>query len=202
METLEQLRGLVDGFNDDPFVGDSAQRLALDDPAGQPIADQPWPVGIGWTTATDLELHQLAGTHPRDRGDGNDRRGADDPDQSDSLQPVQRKRPDDLAVAISVCDGGRATPELPFRPDNTQGRLDLVPETGDPGAEELSESGLAGQETQRDRGQRVLRRPAGGDPVPDVVIGQQRQRLTHAFVIGQEPGELGSGKPGGGGVVA
>jgi len=34
VEVLEEFGGPVDRFDDDPFVGQPAQRLSLDDPAG------------------------------------------------------------------------------------------------------------------------------------------------------------------------
>src|SRR5437868_4649268 len=40
VEALQELGCLVGGFDDDPFVGRPAERLALDDLAGQPVADE------------------------------------------------------------------------------------------------------------------------------------------------------------------
>jgi hypothetical protein len=54
--------------------------------------------------AADLELHQLAGAHARDRGDHEGRRGADDADQRDGLEPVQRRGPGHLALAVGAVD--------------------------------------------------------------------------------------------------
>jgi transposase len=88
VEVLEELGGPVDRLDDDPLVGDAAQRLSLDDLAGQPVAQMPGTELLGGTTAADPEFHQLTRAHPGDRGDGDDRGGADDADHGDGLRSV------------------------------------------------------------------------------------------------------------------
>jgi hypothetical protein len=61
VELFEQLCRAVGGFDDDPFVGDAAELLALDHAAGQPIAHQVRTVVFGRAAAADLELHQYCG---------------------------------------------------------------------------------------------------------------------------------------------
>ncbi len=50
--------GLVDGLDDDPFVGGAAERLAFDQQAGQPVADQPRLGLPGRDRGGDGQLHQ------------------------------------------------------------------------------------------------------------------------------------------------
>jgi hypothetical protein len=62
-ELLGDAGGLVDRFDDDPFVVGPAEGLAFDDLAGEAVSDQV-PGPFGWPAASDYQLHQLAGTHP------------------------------------------------------------------------------------------------------------------------------------------
>jgi hypothetical protein len=71
---------LVGGLDDDPLVAGPAERLPLDELAGQPVAGQARQGLPGREPAADLEFHQLAGAHSGDRGDHGRCRGADDPD--------------------------------------------------------------------------------------------------------------------------
>jgi hypothetical protein len=59
VELLGQLDRAGDRFDDDPLVVGAAERLAFDDLAGQPVADQPGSVFAGRAAAAHPQLHQL-----------------------------------------------------------------------------------------------------------------------------------------------
>ncbi|MER5361573.1 hypothetical protein [Streptomyces sp. NPDC002785] len=78
----DRLAGVLD---DDPFVADTAERLALDELAGQSVADQSRTILLCWLTAADLQFHELARAHTRDRRQREDHRSG--PDQG--LRPFR-----------------------------------------------------------------------------------------------------------------
>ena len=104
VELLGESGCLVGGLDDDPFVAGAAERLALDELAGQPVAGQARQGFLGQLPAADLEFHQLAGAHSGDRGDHGRRRGADDAGQRDGLELVQGRGPGHLALSVSAVD--------------------------------------------------------------------------------------------------
>ena len=89
MELLGESRCLVGGLDDDPFIAGAAERLALDELAGQPVAGHARQEFLGRLPAADLEFHQFAGAHSGDRGDHGRGRGPDHAGQRDGLELVQ-----------------------------------------------------------------------------------------------------------------
>ena len=119
-------RGPVGGFDDDPFVGDTAELLALDHAAGQPVAHQVRTVTYrGGPQQPIWSSISFARPHPRHGRQECDRGGADDSDQGDRLfaiaaaasrQPARCRRRG--ATRDSVAG------ERFFRADNAECRLD------------------------------------------------------------------------------
>ena len=63
VQLLGEPDGAVDRFDDDPLIVGAAERLALDDLAGDPEALQAGDRFPGRAAAADAQFHQLAGPH-------------------------------------------------------------------------------------------------------------------------------------------
>jgi len=97
------------------------------------------------------------------------------------------------ALAVGSFDETAAPRETTLGADCLKSCLDRFPQVGEPAEAELGDAGLAGQQVQGDRGQRVARRPPGGDPVLLVMAGEKGQRLAIADVPVKHGGDRGEG---------
>ena len=185
MELLGEAGGVVCFPDDDPLVADAAERLSLDEGAGQQVAGQPRDALPRRLPAAGLQLHQLARPHSRDRGQRDNHGGPDDLDQADGLFPVQGTRPANGVTVTGERHEGRSSPERPFRPDDLQGRLDGAAQDREPGGVKLADSGLAGEDAERDRREGVIGRPACLDPVLDVMRPHDGQGPSGTLVLAQ-----------------
>jgi hypothetical protein len=159
-----ELRGepccLVDGLDDDPFIAGAAERLALDELAGQPVAGHARQEFLGRLPAVGMELHQLAGPHAGDGGDYGSGGGPDDAGQGDGLGLVQGRGPGRLALAVSAVDKSPVAGEYFLDADGGEGFLDGVPQFVQPPVAEPVDAGLAGQHVQAGREQGVIGPPS------------------------------------------
>ena len=112
----------------------AAQRLAFDDLAGQPVADQAGAVVLGRDGSSRLassisSLERIPETAAR----SGERGGADDPDQGDGFDAVQRQRPRHLAVAVGAVDDVALRPnQLLSTPTRTAASSIAVAQAGQP----------------------------------------------------------------------
>jgi hypothetical protein len=63
VELLGESDGLVDGLDDDPLVPGAAQRLSLDDVAGDPVAGKAVACLLRGLPGADLQFHDLTRPH-------------------------------------------------------------------------------------------------------------------------------------------
>ena len=114
VELFGKRGGLVSGLDDDPFVPDPAERLTLDEFAGQSVAQQPWTVFFDRLATADLQFHEFARAHAGDGSQYQHRRGAERSDEGRGLFLVQRRRPWHCALSVVTVNGRSLTTEHRF----------------------------------------------------------------------------------------